>query len=202
MLNQLQRLSVPLQHTAFAFEPHGDCVEVRCPWGNRLRCFEPDADRFGAVTLGIVQIEFETLPNCAQGIALFYREVFGARATTTVKGEGLLAAHVQVGAGQTLVFSESLEALPSYDGHHIQIYVADFSGPHRCLHGLGLVSEESSQHQYRFLDITHPQTRVPLFRLEHEVRSMTHPLFGRPLLNRNPHQNNRHYRRGWDAFVP
>jgi hypothetical protein len=36
--------------------------------------------------------------------------------------------------------------------------------------------------------------------LEHEVRSLTHPLYARPLVNRNPAQSNREYGRGHDAF--
>ncbi len=53
----------------------------------------------------------------------------------------------------------------------------------------GLVFEESSQHQYRFSDIVDPDNGRPLFTIEHEVRSMTHPLFMRPLVNRDPAQN-------------
>jgi len=36
--------------------------------------------------------------------------------------------------------------------------------------------------------------------LEHEVRSLTHPLFAPPLVNRNAAQSNREYVRGHDAF--
>ena len=66
----------------------------------------------------------------------------------------------------------------------------------------GLVSEESDQWQYRFLDISDPDTGKALFSIEHEVRSMTHPLYGRPLVNRNPYQTNRafvagHETRAW-----
>jgi hypothetical protein len=32
------------------------------------------------------------------------------------------------------------------------------------------------------------------------VRSLTHPLYARPLVNRNPAQTNRDYVRGHDAF--
>ena len=41
-----------------------------------------------------------------------------------------------------------------------------------------------------------------LFTIEHEVRSMTHPLYNRPLVNRNPSQTNRNYVMGGDAWVP
>ncbi len=50
------------------------------------------------------------------------------------------------------------------------------------------------------MDIVDPKTNAPLFRIEHEVRSMKHPLFGRPLVNRNPAQSNSAYMRGQDTF--
>jgi len=77
-----------------------------------------------------------------------------------------------------------------FDGHHIQIYIADFSGPHEMLQDRDLISEESSQHQYRFEDIVDIDTGEVLFTLDHEIRSLTHPLFARPLVNRNPDQTN------------
>ena len=39
-----------------------------------------------------------------------------------------------------------------------------------------------------------------LFTVEHEVRSQTHPLYGRPLVNRNPAQSNRDYKPGHDTI--
>ena len=50
----------------------------------------------------------------------------------------------------------------------------------------GLVAEESDQHQYRFQDIVDLDSGKVLFTVEHEVRSMTHPMFARPLVNRKP----------------
>jgi hypothetical protein len=45
-----------------------------------------------------------------------------------------------------------------------------------------------------------PQSREVLFELEHEIRSLKHPLYGRPLVNRNPAQTNTAYRPGQDLF--
>ena len=87
-------------------------------------------------------------------------------------------------------------AAAAYDGHHIQVYVADFSGPHGRLADRGLVSQEDNQHQYRFRDIADVDSGELLFTLEHEVRSMTHPLFARPLANRNPDQTNQQFAPG------
>jgi hypothetical protein len=64
----------------------------------------------------------------------------------------------------------------------------------------GLITEESDQHQYRFLDIVDLQTGKPLFRVEHEVRSMRHPLYARPLVNRNPAQNNMRFAPGHEEL--
>ena len=85
------------------------------------------------------------------------------------------------------------ERVTDYDGHHIQVYVADFSGPHGRLRAHGLITEESNQHQYRFQDLVDPASGAVLYRLEHEIRSMTHPLYARPLVNRNPAQTNTTY---------
>jgi hypothetical protein len=50
------------------------------------------------------------------------------------------------------------------------------------------------------MDIVDLDSREVLFTVEHEVRSLHHPLYGRPLVNRNPAQTNRAYVRGQDAF--
>ena len=47
----------------------------------------------------------------------------------------------------------------------------------------------------------HPDNGKLLFKIEHEVRSLTHPLYARPLVNRNPAQNNREYAPGHDAMT-
>src|SRR5678815_1543674 len=108
------------------------------------------------------------------------------------------AARVAVGAGQALVFRETGATAPAYDGHHIAIYVADFSGPYRRLCERNLVTEDSDQHQYRFQQIVDPKSGRVLATLEHEVRSMRHPLYARPLVNRNPAQTNMRYAPGYE----
>ena len=124
-----------------------------------------------------------------------------APATVAPDGAGAVA-RVQVGVRQELRFRETREPLPPYDGHHIAIYIADFSGPHRWLAERGLITEESNEVQYRFTEIVDPETVRPLFTIEHEVRCATHPMYLRPLINRNPAQRQATYARGRDAFVP
>ena len=199
LLARLSKVRKDLAGTRFDFREHNAYVEAISPWGNRLRCFEPDP-RFGPVVLAMPYVEFEVPPASADGIARFYREILATPATVGDDEAGH-HARVTVGDGQALVFRETDRPIPAYDGHHIQIYVADFAGPHRRLLERGLISEESDQHQYRFQEIVDPDGGKPLFTIEHEVRSMRHPLYNRPLVNRDPVQTNRNYAPGRDALM-
>jgi hypothetical protein len=187
-----------LAETRFSWERREGYIEATCPWGNRYRCHAP-APEFGDTELALAYVELDVPAGSAPGIARFYREVLGAHAALD-SGPGGTAAVVSTGATQRLRFRETVLPLPEYDGHHVQVYIADFSGPHRRLLERGLLTEESSEHQYRFRDIVDPASGKRLFTLEHEVRSLTHPLYARPLVNRNPAQSNRDYVRGHDAF--
>ena len=51
-----------------------------------------------------------------------------------------------------------------------------------------------------FQSIIDLDTGNSVFEIEHEVRSITHPLHARPLVNRNPAQNNVNYVPGRDAL--
>lgn len=197
LLARLTSQRKALAGTRFAFHETADAVETTCPWGNRIRVHAPDATRFGAITLGMPYVEFDVPPGSTPGIARFYREYLGAPAAAA---DGV--ARVLVANRQYLVFRETEAPQPDFDGHHIQITLADFGGPHARLAKDGLISEESNAWQYRFLDLVDPGTGEALFRVEHEVRSMTHPLYARPLVNRNAGINNRNYRPGHEAWSP
>jgi hypothetical protein len=195
---RLKKVAPLLAETRFAWEERDGTVEATCPWGNRYRCHAP-APEFGDTDLAIPYVAFDVPAGAARGIARFYREILEAPAE--VEGTaGAETAVVPVSSTQRLRFRETTRPLPAYDGHHIQVYIADFSGPHRRLLERGLVTEESDNYQYRFKDIVDLESGKVLFTIEHEVRSMTHPLYGRPLVNRNPAQSNRGYVRGHDAF--
>ena len=199
---RLMAVKPRLAGTKFDCAVEDKYVRVVSPWGNEIRCYAP-GPAFGDMTLGIPYVEFPVPTGTADGIGRFYWEAFGAPATVTHNGGGT-AARVTVGPHQELVFRETSAPLPAYDGHHVQIYIANFSGPHRWLREHGLVTEESNWYQYRFKDIVDPEgdrSRV-LFTIEHEVRSLLSPLYMRPLVNRNPAQRQPTYQRGRDPFVP
>jgi hypothetical protein len=206
LAQRLAKVAPLLQRTAFTFEDRGSHVAATCPWGNRFRCHAP-ASEFGDTGLALAYIEFDVPAGAAEGIARFYAEVMGAPGQVLDSG-GARTASISAGRDQRLLFRETTAALPDYDGHHMQIYLADFSGPYKRLIERGLVTKETDAHEWRFMDIVDPQTdrktdrktTGPLFRIEHEVRSMKHPLFGRPLVNRNHAQSNSNYLRGQDTF--
>lgn len=198
LLGRLASVRNKLAGTRFTFAEHNDHVEAICPWGNRIRCFEPDAQRFGRITLGIPYVEFDVPVGTARGIAAFYQRIIEAPARVT---DGDRVARVSVGKDQSLVFRETDRPLPDFDDHHVQIYVANFSGPYGRLIARNLVNREDNRYQYRFRDIVDPDDGRHLFTIEHEVRSMTHPGFLRPLINRNPAQTNRTYSPGHDQWM-
>lgn len=195
LLARLAGVKRALEGTRFEFSEHEGYVEAVSPWGNVIRCHEPEP-RFGPVRLAMPYVELDVPPGAAEGIARFYREIVDAPAHYATDER---AAHVPAGPNQELVYRETERPIPPYDGHHVQVYIADFSGPHRRLLERGLISEESDQHQYRFVDLVDPASGKVLFQLEHEVRSMRHPLYARPLVNRNPAQSNTDYAPGYDA---
>ncbi|WP_121315172.1 glyoxalase/bleomycin resistance/dioxygenase family protein [Paraburkholderia sp. RAU2J] len=190
-----------LDGTAFGWTERADRVALTCPWGNRYDCLDPDAYQADApwsgIDLGIAYVQLDVPVGCAGSIAAFYRDVFNASVEIR-HCNGSQQALIAVGTHQRLVCAETLAPNPEYDGHHIQLYVANFSEPCTRLAGRGLTYGEEP-HQYRFADIIDPVSGALCFRLEHEIRSLRHPLYARPLAKRNPDQSNRNYRTGDDV---
>ncbi len=192
-----------LADTKFDCKQHNAYVEATCP-GQQV---PPLRARRGAVRRdqprhGLCRV------HRAGGDRRRHRPVlpriFYTPACVKENGEGR-AAHVCAGHKQELVFRETDRKLPDFDGHHLQVYAQEFSGPHDELEKRGLITEESDQYQYRWQDIVCLETGKHLFTIEHEVRSVTHPLHNRHMVNRNPSQNNRHYQMGgdeWDWTLP
>lgn len=191
---RLARVSPRLKDTSFDYQRKGKTLRVTCPWGNQIHCHEPG--KFGGMKLGIPYIEFTVPRGTTGGIARFYERVFDC-STTVHKTR----CEVDVGRGQSLRFKEASK-IDDYDGHHIAIYVVNFSRPHGFLKDRGLITEESDAHQYRFQSIIDPDTGEALFDIEHEVRSLSHPMYARHLVNRNAEQSFFNYQHGRDAFVP
>jgi hypothetical protein len=198
--SRLASVEEGLAGTKFRWAVETNHFAVTCPWGNRLQCY-PAGPEFGDMALGIPYVEFLVGPGRAAGIARFYDQVMGAPSTTESSEQGTLG-RVQIGRNQSLVFRETKEPLVPYDGHHIAIYVANFSRAYGYLKDRGLISEDVRNHQYRFKEIIDPDNGSCVFLVEHEVRSLHHPMFHRFFVNRDPAQTQREYRRERDALIP
>lgn len=198
LAGRLESVRKELKGTKFAFKRERGRMDVTCPWGNKFRCY-PAGKRFGKMSHGIPHICFDVPKGAADPTKRFYAEVIDAPARTGTF-DGAPAAFVCVGPDQELIFREKASRQTKFDGHHIQVYLGDFSGPHQRLLERGLITEESDQHQYRFEIIVDPDNGKPVFQIEHEVRSLHHPLYARPLVNRNPGQRNMTYQAGADTL--
>lgn len=186
LLRRLGYVQKQLDGTRFAFREIGDAVEAICPWGNRFLCHAPDMAKLGNMRLGMPYVAFDVPRDVdLSAIERFYREVFDAVTGQDNDAQGP-SVWVRVGDGNKLVFRHGNGPVPAFDGHHIQFTLANFSRPYRKLLDRGLITEETNRHQYRFVDIVDVESNRVLFKVEHEVRSMLHPMFTRSLINRNP----------------
>lgn len=190
-LLRLRKNVAALQNTKFGWSRQGQGLLITCPWGNRYAVSAAAAQR-----PGIPWVQLQVPSSACPGLADFYAQVFAARVSLDAD-----MAVVHIGRNQQLRFAGQPQnaRLPEYDGHHIAIYLEDFAGPYQKLQDLGLVTRETGGHEYRFDTLVHMQTGAVLARLEHEVRSRRHPLYGRELVNRNAAQNIRSYQPGEDA---
>lgn len=198
--SRLESVAGGLKNTAFEFSLAADHVAVTSPWGNQYRCYQSDPAR-GDMSIGIPYVEFNVPSGAAPAIVDFYRVALGASGSMESNGGGAVG-RVKIGRQQSLIFRETERSLVPYDGHHIAVYVANFSSPYGYLKERGLISEDVRNHQFRFKDLVDPKDGSRKFSLEHEVRSLKHPMYARPFVNRDASQSQRAYRRGWDAFTP
>jgi hypothetical protein len=185
---------LPDVKTKFSWQEKDGTIEATCPWGNRVRLHAPSPE-FGRTELALAYVDFDVPPGTTEGIARFYNEVM--RAPATFKKN---RTSVSIGRDQKLHFTETAAPQPEYDNHHIQVYIADFATPYHWLKERDLINMETDAEEWRFQWITDPKDGRKLFQIEHEVRSMKHRLFARPLVNRNHAVTNLNFVPGSDTF--
>ena len=197
---RLQSVADGLKGSKFSCTRKADHLLVTCPWGNRYRCYASRAE-FGDMAVGMPYVEFLVPPGAMEGILRFYQTAFAAPTAVESDQQGRFG-RVKIGRHQALLFRETDKTITPYDGHHVAIYVANFSVPYGYLQERGVITEDVRNHQFRFKDLVDPADGKGKFALEHEVRSLRHPMYHRHFVNRDAAQSQRDYRRGWDAFIP
>jgi hypothetical protein len=147
---------------------------------------------------GVDYVEFLVPKGTAERIALFYESVLDVTTTCVEVEAGMKIAIIAFGnvdqngkAAQSLLFRETTEAIPPYDGHHVAMYVgetaADFEQAYKNTELAGVVwcnqrfSDKADTLQgakewkeFRFKDIVDMKTGETIFELEHEMRSVEH----------------------------
>ncbi len=147
---------------------------------------------------GIDYVEFSCPMGSAEKIALFYESVLDATTSTIRDPNGMAIAIIAVGdvddsgrAEQSLLFRETTDPIPDYDGHHIALYVGESSADFeqafknallanvvwcnpRFQDQVDSIAELRKEHQFRFKDIVDMQTGERIMELEHELRSIDH----------------------------
>ena len=119
LLDRLASIAHKLRGTAFAFREHNDHVEATCPWGNRMRCFEPDA-RAGRITSEpMSSSRCRRAPQCHLRV-LPKDHGNAGRADATV---------ASVKTARTSISFQETDRAAEYDGHHVQIYITNFPAP-------------------------------------------------------------------------
>eukprot|EP01089_Gocevia_fonbrunei_P002381 TRINITY_DN12354_c0_g1_i1.p1 TRINITY_DN12354_c0_g1~~TRINITY_DN12354_c0_g1_i1.p1 ORF type:complete len:316 (+),score=41.48 TRINITY_DN12354_c0_g1_i1:34-981(+) len=221
--SRLEKIKTRFQDTKFAFAPHStplsqfeysyavqpkttsdsvDWIEVKCPWGElTIRFYERQIyfDKSGLPenkSLRLVYVEENCNPGTAERIVKFYKDKFNANGSVSTVGSRKMA-RIQVGGHQELLFREAETPVPEFQGHHICIYISDFSGTYKKFKDSDLLykhntfddkyetlSEALTNHQFRICDFKNDDDEELLHRLEHEVRSLVHPYYMRPLVNR------------------
>lgn len=199
----VRRLERLIERVPLVADSEASCQErsgrltVTCPWGNQFRIHGPD--EIEGMAIGMPYVEVDIAPGKAAGVAAFYADVLQTP-TTLQDRDGATTAVVAVGRHQEMRFRETSEPLPDYDGHHVAIYLGNFSQPYEWLRSRGFVTQETNAHEYRFEEIVDPESAETCAVLEHEVRSMFHPMFARGLVNRDLGQGlGTRYRQGHDV---
>eukprot|EP01128_Nolandella_sp_AFSM9_P002673 TRINITY_DN13053_c0_g1_i1.p1 TRINITY_DN13053_c0_g1~~TRINITY_DN13053_c0_g1_i1.p1 ORF type:complete len:274 (+),score=69.00 TRINITY_DN13053_c0_g1_i1:78-899(+) len=147
--------------------------------------------------VGIIGIEVEVDEAVLPAIVQYYRQYFQA----TISDDGLL----RIGSSQFIRFVPMKSPPLPYTGWHVALYITDFSGTYsRLAHSSSHSPDTLVFHQHRFSDkcktleeaVAGHQFRARdfpsenvggnnvgekevVYQMEHEVRSIAHPAFGR-----------------------
>lgn len=181
----LTRVADGLGNTAFSWREDGEeAIVATSPWGHVLRIHQAGAGSKAPV-LGLPLALFRVPRGTAAGIARFYGEWLHCPVRESPDAE-TASVEVTVGPNQRFRFEESDADEGPPGNHHVAVYLTRYQQIHQTLLDNGLVTESHRNGQFRFHEIADPKDGARLFRLEHEMRSLHHRDYGRPLVNRDP----------------
>ena len=189
-LDQVEaRLKVLQSHGAFTDTPFALVREesaalITSPYGIRIRLHNAGSIP-SLLPLGLAYVDYDTPEGSAEGIAAFYSEILGSPAHV-VSYLGARTAEITMGPHQTVRFIERGPGPFDHTRVHIAVYVSHYHKTRKALAAMGIEVGEERNGTFFWNRILDPGTGKIILAVGHETRSVYHPDFMRPLINRWP----------------
>jgi len=181
---RLAGIARELRETKFSVRRDGETLEAISPWGHRIRVHQ-QGPQSGRLPQAVPYVRFQVPSGSATGIATFYAEIFSA--PVTVRGRaGRKQAKVTVGINQHFHFDETPGLVLPEHPNHVAVYVTAYRSIYDRMRRARLLMAPDRDDQFRFAKLADPESGAVLFEFEHEVRSLHHPDYFKPLANRVP----------------
>ena len=173
-----------LANSPYQWETVPDGALITSPFGYQLQLHTPGSLDFEKV-LGIAYVEVYVPTGSSPRIGAFYEKIVGA--PVRLNGQGSEpSAIVYSGPHQELRFVE--RDLEDYQTHnmHVSYHVTHYNQLRRELREHDAILGDGQGEVFFFDKIYDPENGETIFQMQNEVRSVYHPDFMRPLINRWP----------------
>ena len=181
-LQTLKRIAPQLKDTEFDCQEDGKTLLTHSPWGHCIRLHEA-GELSGVLPQALPYVTFWVPVGTAAGIGAFYQDVLGVPARVRKNGR-LHKASINVGVNQHFHFVEKRDLTLTEHPNHVAVYLTRYQTVYAELKRRNLLLAPDKNEQFRFARIIDPQSGELLFEFEHEMRSLYHPDFLKPLVNR------------------
>ena len=178
----LKRIAPQFIGTAFGCREDGKTLLTHSPWGHCIRV-HPMGELSGDLPQALPYVSFHVAAGSAAGIAAFYQDLLGVPARLRKIGK-LQKASVNIGVNQQFHFVEKRDFAKVQHPNHVAVYLTRYQAVYAELKRRRLLMEPDRNEQFRFARMIDPQNGEELFEFEHEMRSLYHPDFLKPLINR------------------
>ena len=180
----MKRIARELKGTEFSIKEVGKTLTCTSPWGHVLRVHQA-GQLSGRMPQAISYVNFWVPVGTAKTIADFYEKMVYAPTEVAKRGKHAMAV-VTVGANQHFHFIERPDYEPVDHPNHVAIYVTRYREMYRQFKAKKMLMRPDVEEQFRFEKMFNPRSGKVVFSFEHEVRSLYHPDYLKPLTNRVP----------------
>ena len=180
----MKRIARELKGTEFSIKEVGKTLTCTSPWGHVLRVHQA-GQLSGRMPQAISYVNFWVPVGTAKTIADLYEKMVYAPTEVAKRGKHAMAV-VTVGANQHFHFIERPDYEPVDHPNHVAIYVTRYREMYRQFKAKKMLMRPDVEEQFRFEKIFNPRSGKIVFSFEHEVRSLYHPDYLKPLTNRVP----------------